>query len=570
MSSNSTENVFQLLVSLYGEAQAGILESRIHHLLERWRSAFVHHEIEGLSHTDVFLITYGDQVKESHRPHLHSLNDFCANYLAGTITAVHILPFYPYSSDDGFSVVDYRKVEPTLGDWSSVLRIGFNFRLMFDAVLNHVSVEHQWFQLFLLGDPHYQDFFIVINDDPDLSGVVRPRTLPLLTGFETKNGSKRVWTTFSEDQVDLNFKNPEVFMEILDLLLFYAGSGASFLRLDAVGYLWKEIGTSCIHLPETHNLIQLFRAILDQAAPHVFLITETNVPHAENISYFGNGKNEAQLVYNFALPPLVLHTIQTGNARAITRWAAACLPPSNVTTFFNFLASHDGIGINPVRGILSDAEIERLVSKCFQHGGIVSYKRNADGTESPYELNINYFDALSDPLSEEPLDLQVDRFAAAHAILLCLLGVPAIYFHSFFGSRGWLDGPIVTGRSRSINREKLRRETLEAELADSDSLRSKVRLRLKKLVQVRAKHRAFDPYGLQEILDFGESVFAVLRADPETDQHILCLQNVSAENQILTIPGAVKASDLLSPESMIDPGRLPLSAYQTRWIRLDA
>src|SRR5690606_35016656 len=108
----------------------------------------------------------------------------------------------------------------------------------------------------------------------------------------------------SADQVDLNFKNPAVLLATTRALLFYVEHGAKFIRLDAIAYLWKEIGTPCIHLPQTHQVIQLMRAVLDEVAPDVRLITETNVPHPDNISYFGAGTNEAQLVYNFALPPL--------------------------------------------------------------------------------------------------------------------------------------------------------------------------------------------------------------------------------------------------------------------------
>lgn len=562
------DKIFKLLASLYGEERAPELRSRIDDLLQdqKFRKNAEHR----VTHADTFLITYGDQIREQHRPPLKSLHDFCGSYLKDLITAIHLLPFYPYSSDDGFSVVDYRTVDPVLGDWQDISRLGLHFRLMFDAVVNHVSAKHEWFERFLAGDPGYQDYFIVIRDDPDLSQVVRPRTLPLLTPFSTSEGSRKVWSTFSEDQIDLNFRNPEVLLEILSLLLFYVSHGASFLRLDAVAFLWKEVGTSSIHLPQTHWIIQLFRAVLDQVALRVLLITETNVPHAENISYFGDGENEAQMVYNFALPPLLLHTLHTGKSGALSRWANSLKLPSDKTTFFNFLASHDGIGVNPVRGILSENEIKGIVSQCVKHGGLVSYKRNPDGTESPYELNINYFDALSDPASGEPIDLQVNRFLAAHAILLSLIGVPAIYFHSLLGSRSWAEGPSTTGRNRSINRQKLLRSKLESELEDPESLRSKVFAGLQRILRVRREHPAFDPYGSQQIIECGPSVFAVLRTSQDTKERILCIQNVTAQSQTVTLPGMSMITDLLDPGSMIDTngGILRLSPYQEMWIQL--
>ncbi|HND50253.1 MAG TPA: alpha-amylase family glycosyl hydrolase, partial [Anaerolineales bacterium] len=354
--------------------------------------------------------------------------------------------------------------------------------------------------------------------------------LPLLTTFKAPPGEKKVWTTFSADQIDLNFKNPEVLLEILDILLLYIEHGATFIRLDAIAYLWKEIGTTCIHLPQTHAVIQFLRAAINEVAPHVQLITETNVPHSDNISYFGDGTNEAQLVYNFALPPLTLHTFHTGDARTLSTWAKTLTLPSDKTTFFNFLASHDGIGLNPARGILSNAEIDSLVNKVIEHGGLISYKHNADGTQSPYEMNINYFDALSNPNGNEPLELQVKRFIAAQAIMLSIIGLPGIYFHSLFGSRGWTEGVKQTGRNRTINREKLQFDALQSQLANENSLRSKVFSKYSELLKTRSTSPAFDPHGTQKILDLHPSVFAVERTSPDGKEHMLCLHNVSQKS----------------------------------------
>jgi len=564
---------FELLVSLYGEQTAELAGARIDALMEGFRlQSGVISRMAGrsVSHTDAFLITYGDQVQEPGVPPLKCLADFCTDHLTNTITAVHVLPFYPYSSDDGFSVIDYRKVDPMLGTWEDVARLGSNFKLMSDAVLNHVSAQQEWFQHFLSDDPRYKDYFIVVEADSDLSQVVRPRTLPLLTEFPARTGQKLVWTTFSEDQVDLNFRNPDVLLEMLDVMLFYVLRGAAFLRLDAVAYLWKEIGTPCIHLPQTHAIIKLFRAVLDQVAPHVILITETNVPHAENISYFGNGTDEAQMVYNFALPPLLLHTLHTSSSHALSRWASSLKLPSERATFFNFLASHDGIGINPVRGILDQSEIEAIVRQCVLHGSLVSHRRNPDGTDTPYELNINYFDALSDPYSAEAPDLQVDRFIAAHAILLSLIGVPALYFHSLFGSRSWIDGPAQTGRNRTINRQKLIRQNVEQELANPGSMRFKVFTRLRKLLQVRAQHPAFDPYGAQEVLEFGESVFALIRSSPSASERILYLQNITSVPQTVILSEPHRGVDLLNQARRISSGTLQLYPYEGLWVQLEA
>ncbi len=518
-----------------------------------------------LTERDSILITYGDQVQSPDEKPLQTLNKFCKQYLSNIVSGIHILPFYPWTSDDGFSVVDYREIDPALGNWDDVSSMQSHFRLMFDGVINHISAQSEWFKGFLRDDPKYREYFIVTENSSELSRVVRPRALPLLTPFATPSGEKLVWTTFSEDQIDLNFKNPEVLLEILDILLLYVERGATFIRLDAIAYLWKEIGTTCIHLPQTHHVIQFLRAALNEVTPYVYLITETNVPHADNISYFGDGTNEAQLVYNFALPPLTLHTFHTGDARVLSNWAKTLTLPSKQTTFFNFLASHDGIGLNPARGILSDAEIDSLVDKTLEHGGLISYKHNADGSQAPYEMNINYFNALSNPNGDEPLNLQVDRFIASQAIMLSLLGVPGIYFHSLFGSRGWLEGVKQTGRNRTINREKCQLDELQNELADEDSLRSKVFTRYSQLLKARSSSSAFHPHGTQKILDVHPSVFAVERISPDGNSHVLCLHNVSAK-EITFATGHETATDLFTDQAL-QVSKITLEPYQVLWMK---
>lgn len=566
------------LAFLYGGEQAPQILERLQKIVAAHRRQIPAREAE-LAEKDSILITYGDQVQQPGQKPIQTLGAFCDRYLAGLVSGIHILPFYPWTSDDGFSVKDYRQVDPALGDWKDLSAIAMRdrFRLMFDGVINHISSQSEWFQAFLKDDPRYSDYFIVVEGSSDLSKVVRPRALPLLTTFHTPSGEKRVWATFSDDQIDLNYQNPEVLLEIVDILLMYVERGATFIRLDAIAYLWKETGTSCIHLPQTHHVIQLLRAALDEAAPFVHLITETNVPHEDNVSYFGDGTDEAQLVYNFALPPLILHTFRTGDARILSRWAKGLTLPSDRVTFFNFLASHDGIGLNPARGILSPAEIDALVEKTLDHGGLVSYKHNPDGSQSPYELNINYFDALSNPGSAEPLRWQTDRFMTAQAIMLALVGVPGIYFHSLFGSRGWREGVDLTGRNRTINRQKLELSSLERELADKSSLRYQVFNRYAQLLRGRSTSSAFHPHGEQQILECGEAVFALRRVSPDGSQRVLCLHNITDQPQDLVDSHDLLGSSSGSLTDLLDDrlldhspnGKLVLQPYQTLWLRIE-
>ncbi|MEK7674344.1 MAG: alpha-amylase family glycosyl hydrolase [Verrucomicrobiota bacterium] len=502
---------------------------------------------------DTLLITYADQVREDGIAPLRTLASFCETHLAGVVSGIHILPFYPWSSDDGFSVKDYFAVEPGYGTWEDLAALREQFDLMFDAVFNHMSAQGDWFQHFLRDEREFRDFFVTVEGHPDLSQVVRPRALPLVTEFQTVAGPKRVWTTFSADQVDLNVRNPRVLLALLEALLFYVAHGARFIRLDAIAYLWKEIGTPCIHLPQTHAVIQLMRAVLDEVAPHIQLITETNVPHADNISYFGDGSNEAQLVYNFALPPLVLHSLQSGNAEKLTRWAQSLTLPSDRVTFFNFLASHDGIGLNPARGILSEAEIDALVARTLEHGGFFSCKHMPDGSRLPYEMNINYLDALSNPAAGESVELAGRKFLTAQAILLSLRGVPGIYFHSLFGSRGNRAAAEASGIVRRINREKLDRARLEAELADERSLRAHVFKGYRELLRARREHPALSPTASQRVLGLDARVFAVLRESTDGSERVLCLHNVKGQ------PVRVESREA-------GFAACPLEPFETKWL----
>jgi glycosidase len=574
-----------LLHHLYPDVAARQEFERLQKTIETYRERLSHHAEPAVvcpllpfDQQTSILITYADQIQHPPVLPMKTLDEFCRRHLRGVVSAIHMLPFFPYSSDDGFSVIDYRSVDPRLGNWRDISRLGKDFELMFDMVLNHISAQSQWFQAFLQGDPRYANFFIVVEEDLDLQNVVRPRTSPLLTGFTAQSGEKRLWTTFSADQVDLNYQNPDLLLEMIDLLLFYVSQGAQFIRLDAIAYLWKDPRTSCIHQPQVHWIIQLLRQILEQVAPWVRLVTETNVQHQDNVAYFGDGKNEAHMVYNFALPPLVMHTLQTGNSSALSNWARSLVTPSPQTAFFNFLASHDGIGLNPVRGILSPEEIDALVECTLERGGLVSYKDNPDGSQSPYELNINYLDALSKAGSpeEEPLALQIQRFIAAHAIMFSLAGVPGIYFHSLFGSQGWKEGVQTTGRKRTINRQKLNQRQLERELATPDSPRARIFNALADLLRQRARQPAFDPRSGQIVLDGGEKLFALLRTPSEGRPPVLYIQNVIAENihtrielpERLVLTGLL-LQDLISGvryvtiEKYLD---LYLRPYQSLWL----
>jgi glycosidase len=581
MAAQTRATIREKLVFLYGAEAGGRCTARLLDTLERFEARYRPPAADGgelFSERDVVLITYGDLLRSPDAAPLATLTRFLTTHLQDTINTVHVLPFFPYSSDDGFSIIDYRAVNPDLGSWEDIQRLNAHFRLMVDAVLNHISAESDWFQGFLRGERRYQDYFIVEDPATDLSSIVRPRPWPLLTPFETASGKQYLWTTFSTDQIDLNFANPEVLLAIIDVLLFYLEQGAKIVRLDAIAYIWKEVGTPSIHLPQVHAIVQLMRAVIDEVAPGALLITETNVPHEENIAYFGAGDDEAHLVYQFPLPPLTAHAFLVGSARYLTEWAATLRTPSVQTGFFNFTASHDGVGVRPLAGLVPPGGLDALIARARASGGQVSTKTNADGSESPYELNVTYYDLLNPPDSGEPQSLQVARFLASQAIMLALAGIPGIYFHSLLGSRNFSAGVEATGHPRTINREKLSAGAVEAELDNSSSLRHAVFNAYRHLIQTRVAERAFHPNASQRVLALNDAVFGLLRIAQAGDEGIVALHNVSATPQTVRVdPAALgvgpvgQADELISGEAIAarSGGALAveLAPYQVMWLK---
>jgi sucrose phosphorylase len=484
------------------------------------------------SEEDLILITYGDLIKsEGHSPLTGLAKILERSRMRSVFSTIHILPFFPYSSDRGFSIMDFETVDPALGSWQDIEEIGSHYQLMFDGVLNHISSKSQAFQDFLNGDPHYKDIVVAYDSPHALTPeqrriLVRPRTSDVLTKYQSIQGPVYVWTTFSADQIDLNYKNPAVLLYILDTLLLYVRRGADVLRLDAVTYLWDEPGTPSVHLEQTHEIIKLLRDVMDAVAPWVTLLTETNVPHKENVSYFGNGNDEAHMVYNFALPPLVLHAFYREDASHLSKWADELEYVSDTTTFLNMLDTHDGVGVMGAKNILPKEEIDFMIEKAKEHGAFISYKTE-DGKEVPYEINTTWFSALNVDDGEEDTAFQVKRYAASRSIPLALRGVPAIYFHGLIGTRNDIEAVLRTKSKRDINRKVVDEQDLITELKDPNSTFSLIAQQLIRTAEIRVRQPAFHPNGDQRILKLSPQVFSVFRTSPNGRQHVLAMTNVT-------------------------------------------
>ncbi len=528
--------------------------------------SFVNHWDEN----DFILLTYGDSVIEPGRPGLEMLKSFLDRYCAETFSGVHILPFFDFSSDDGFAVSDYLSVRKELGDWSEIRAIAGEYRLMADLVINHCSSEHEWFQNFRAGKDPGREYFYTTVPETDLSDVVRPRTNPLLRMTETIDGERFVWCTFSHDQVDLDFRNPEVLREFVRIVRYYLDQGVGIFRLDAVAFLWKVPGTTCLNLEPTHEIVRLFRTLIEHVRADAMIITETNIPNQENLSYFGNA-NEAHCIYNFSLPPLLLNTLMTGNCHYLKQWMMGMPPAQNGTAYFNFLASHDGIGLRPAEGLLDETEIDALTNAMEQFGGRISWRTGADGRPRPYEINIALIDAFRGTL--EGADEWVeDRFICAHAIMLALEGIPGIYIHSLLGTGNDYERLEQTGHNRSINRRQWGFDEISRLLDGDDNTHGRTYRRLIRLMQIRRRQAAFHPNATQFTLHLGESLFGFWRQSADRRQSIFCIHNVTRQPQDLRLSDINLIDtdawyDLVDDRPIEDlDGTISIRPYQGLWI----
>lgn len=559
-------HLYEQLLAIYSPQQ-------VRYVLTKLNQRLIPSESKGreLHHSDVMLTAYADHVAYNGQPALAGLHKFISEWLPESINTVHILPFYPFTSDDGYAVVDFQSVNRQFGNWSDVHDLAQDFNLMFDVPLNHVSASHPWFQEFLKGNPHYQDYFIVMPPDTNVSEVVRPRSHPLLTPFTTSSGETLyVWTTFSPDQVDLNYQNPDVLLEMIDIILYYVARGARFIRLDAVGFLWKDPKHPSIHMPQAHQIVQILRSVLDSVAPFVHLVTETNVPHRENVSYFGDGYNEAQLVYNFSLPPLLLHALYTTQVEVLADWMQQLQTPSPDTHFLNFTASHDGIGLRPVDGILDNRNLALLTKETQRRGGLISYRELSSGELAPYELNITYFDATRErPYSSSRVDH--DRFLLTQSVMLTMAGVPAVYFSSLFGAQGWHAGVEQHGAKRAVNRQKYVFTSDGAQLQftqqeHDDFHMQTIFQRFRQLLGVRRQEPAFHPRSQQHVRSYAESVLIIERTPEQTEDKIIAVHNFASQPRRMPLPPGVWRERLTGATY---EQHIVLEGYSLYWLKLD-
>ncbi len=520
-----------------------------------------------ISEKTSLIICYGDVVYSNEKSSIKVFQSFFQKNLKKYFDTIHFLPFYPSSSDSGFAVKDHYKIEKRIGNWSDLKRISKYNNIMADIVINHSSARGLWFKNFLKRKKPGKDYFLTVNSKFNTSKVVRPRDHKLLKKIKIFDKSDYLWRTFSPDQIDLNFKNPSVLLRFIKIMIHLINNGITIFRLDAIAYLWKENGTKCINLRQTHEIIKLLRIISNYLNVETVIITETNLPEKENLSYFGNN-DEANWIYNFSLPPLLIHAFLFENNSYLNRWSKNLPVTKFGNNYLNFIASHDGIGIRPTEGILNNKSLNNFLKRLKKNGSKFSYRKVHNKSKKVYEANITVFDALKKSDYDPKGKFFLERYVAAHAIMISFEGIPAIYFNSLFGKSNDEAKYIITGNNRDVNRYKWNYKNITRKLSDYKTKQSIFYSNITNLLSIRRKQKAFHPSGKRHNINLGPKLFCFKRVSIDKRQSIICITNLSSKNQNAKLTKSLSNyRDLLNSKTKFkNENLLTLRPFQTVWL----
>lgn len=625
------------LIQVYGHEKAECAYKKMMELFDAKRESETAEESlkvncgrNALSEDDATLICYANSVASRNGiSPLGALKKFYDNHdLKKAFSSTHLLPFFPWDTDRGFSVKDYYEVAEENGTWDDIEELSKSTELMFDFVANHASIRNPIVQKAILAavlpkdHPKYdevkkfKDFVFVYTEenkptDDELSALSRPRAYPALTPFivfekdgelladlENKDhvhvkrgeidliGTGYVWTTFSrgkrEDgtektrQVDLNFLNPLVLVESLKILMFYAEKKARFIRLDAIGYIWKQIGRPSIHEDQCHLLLEVIKDFLSLVTPEVVTVAEVNEAQEMFFRYLGKGDHEqADLVYQFTHFPLAVYGLHTGDASYYKEWLKT-IGHVEGRQFVTILGSHDGLGLKPVRGILPESEIERFGDILVdEYKAMPNYAYLPGGKRIVYEACGTPWDLINK--SDLDLDTAIKRYKLVVAMGLTVRGIPGIYINGLLGANNYFPEEGLD-ENRTVNREIFSYNALTETLNDKSSQESRVFEMVKELLAIRRRESAFSLNAKAIIIPeyHNQSIVAAELFSADNMERILCCYNVSSEPQRLTIPkltsrGTGKWKNLLEPHEercfdreVID---IELEPYQALWLK---
>ena len=483
-----------------------------------------------VSEKTTMVICYGDSIYSKNKKHLKTFQAFFNKKLNKFIDTIHFLPFYPSSSDSGFAVKDHYKIDSKFGNWLNIKNFSSKAHIMADMVINHASARGLWFKNFLKEKKPGKDYFLLINSKFNASKVVRPRDHKLLKEIKIFKKKEYLWRTFSDDQIDLNFKNPKVLLRFIKIMLNLIKNGVTIFRLDAIAYLWKESGTKCINLKQTHEIVKVLRIVSNSLNIKTIIVTETNLPEKENLSYFGNN-DESNWIYNFTLPPLLIYSLLFENGSYLNAWSKKLPQTKKGNSYLNFIASHDGIGMRPLEGIINNQSIKKLLLRLKKNGSKFSYRKVNNNKKKVYESNITVFDALKVSDKDKKGLYNFQRYIAAHAIMFSFEGVPAIYFNSLFGKSNDEARYVITGNNRDVNRFKWNELNILKKIKSNSSKEYYIFETLKYLLKIRKNQKAFHPNAHRTNINLGNNFFCIKRVSLDKKQTILCITNLTSKLQ---------------------------------------
>ena len=520
-----------------------------------------------ISEKTSLVICYGDNINSNQKSSIQVFQNFFKKNLNKYFNAIHFLPFYPSSSDSGFAVKDHYKIERRIGSWSDIKKISKSSHVMADIVINHSSARGLWFKNFLKKKRPGKDYFLTVNSKFNTSKVVRPRDHKLLKKIDIFGKSDFLWRTFSADQIDLDFKNPSVLLRFIKIMVHLVSNGVTIFRLDAIAYLWKKNGTNCINLKQTHEIVKLLRLISNLLNVETIIITETNLPEKENLSYFGKN-DEANWIYNFSLPPLLIHAFLFENSSYLNKWSKKLPNAKFQNSYLNFIASHDGIGMRPTEGILNERSLNNFLKRLKKNGSKFSYRKVQNKSKKVYEANITVFDALKKSDADPDGKFFLERYIAAHAIMISFEGIPAVYFNSLFGKANDEAKYVITGNNRDVNRYKWSYENITKKLKDKNSKQSIFYQNLVKLLEIKRKQKAFHPNAKRLNINLGSKIFCYERISLDKKQTIICISNLSTKLQYIKInKNLIKYRDLLGRKIFFTfDKKIKLDPCQTIWL----
>src|SRR6056297_890009 len=457
------------------------------------------------------------------------------------LTYLHLMPLFavrPGNNDGGYAISNYRSIDPRLGTLEDLKLLADDLRdagitLVLDFVFNHTSDDHFWAQRAQTGDREYQQFYYIFPDreKPDQYEATLREILPTVRrgNFTWHDGMRQwVWTTFNSFQWDLNYSNPAVFRAMLEEMFFIADTGVDILRLDAVAFIWKEMGTSCENLTGAHLLIQAFNRLARIATPGLLFKSEAIVHPDDVVKYIG--ADECQISYNPTLKALLWESLATRQTRLLSRSLShRHRLPAN-TAWVNYLRCHDDIGWT-----FDDDDAAALGINAYDHRQFLNrfYTGQFEGSFArgvPFQENAKTGDmrisgtmaslaGLEQAIEQEnpeKVEFALRRMALLHGVTLSIGGIPLLYLGEEWGMLNDYDfvkDPAKAGDSRWIHRPKMKWEYLEeldSHLTDG-SIRKRIYLTLRKLITLRKSLYALAGQEMELVITGNESVLGFVR-----------------------------------------------------------